>query len=444
MALGGGTFLVQNKVLPGSYINFISVAKASANLSDRGYATMALALDWGKDGEIFEVTNADFFRNSMQLFGYDYTHEKMKGLRDLFRNVQTLYAYRLNSGVKASNTYATALYSGTRGNDIKVIISANVDDEDAFDVSLLMGMVMVDNQTVKSASELVDNDYVQWKTSATLAATASTPLTGGTNGTVTSANHQTYLNLAESYTFNVIGVVTTDDTLKSLYTGYTKRMRDEVGAKFQLVAYAVDNADYEGVISIKNKCSDGATVDDGTTIYPHEADLVYWVTGLQASCAVNKSCLNRIYNGEYTVDCAYTQAQLTQAILDGAFAMHKVGLDVRVLSDINTLVTVSDTKGDVFKENQTIRVCDQIANDIAIIFNTRYLGTVPNDASGRVSLWADIVKHHEQLQMIRAIENFHEDDVTVEQGDTKKAVVVSDLVTVVNAMAQLYMTVRIQ
>ena len=30
MALGGGTFLVQNKVLPGAYINFISVANASA------------------------------------------------------------------------------------------------------------------------------------------------------------------------------------------------------------------------------------------------------------------------------------------------------------------------------------------------------------------------------------------------------------------------------
>ena len=28
MALGGGTFLTQNKVLPGAYMNFVSVAKA--------------------------------------------------------------------------------------------------------------------------------------------------------------------------------------------------------------------------------------------------------------------------------------------------------------------------------------------------------------------------------------------------------------------------------
>ena len=116
---------------------------------------------------------------------------------------------------------------------------------------------------------------------------------------------------------------------------------------------------------------------------------------------------------------------------------------MRVLQDINSLVTISDTKGDVFKDNQTIRVIDQIANDLAVLFKNKYLGTVPNDAAGRISLWTDIVKHHEQLQNIRAIENFADTDVTVSQGDTKKAVVVTDVVTVVNAMAQLYMTVTV-
>lgn len=109
----------------------------------------------------------------------------------------------------------------------------------------------------------------------------------------------------------------------------------------------------------------------------------------------------------------------------------------------DSMVTTSDTQGDVFKDNQTIRVIDQIANDIAVLFNTKYLGVVPNDAAGRISLWSDIVKHHEQLQEIRAIENFSDSDVTVEQGNTKKSVVVTDSVTVVNAMSKLYMTVTV-
>ena len=109
--------------------------------------------------------------------------------------------------------------------------------------------------------------------------------------------------------------------------------------------------------------------------------------------------------------------------------------------DINSLIEVSDGKGDIFKENQTIRVCDQIAMDIASIFNTRYLGKVPNDSAGRTALWADIVKHHNKLQSLRAIEAFKGEDIVVQQGETKNSVVVTDNITVVNAMAKLYMTV---
>ena len=36
MALGGGTFVAQDKVIPGSYINFVSNGSALSALSDRG------------------------------------------------------------------------------------------------------------------------------------------------------------------------------------------------------------------------------------------------------------------------------------------------------------------------------------------------------------------------------------------------------------------------
>ena len=434
MALGGGTFTVQNKVLPGAYINFVSLATATATLSDRGYATMPLELDWGIEGEVFEVTNADFQKNSMKIFGYDYTNEKLKGLRDLFKNITTLFAYRLNGdGVKASNTFATAKYAGTRGNDIKIQVQVNVDDGSLFDVNTYLGTVMVDSQTVAKAADLVANDYVKFKSNAELSSTAGTPLEGGTNSEVTGTNHQAYLDKIESYSFNAMGVVTTETTIKSLYDAFCKRMRDEVGAKFQVILYN-KASDYEGIINVKNKTS-----DEGWS----EASLVYWVTGISAGCAVNKSNLNKVYDGEFAVNVDYTQTQLTKAIQAGEFTLHQVGDDIRVLEDINSLVTETETKAYIFKDNQTIRVIDQIANDIAVLFNTKYLGAVPNDEAGRISLWADIVKHHEQLQDIRAIENFTDEDVKVSQGDTKKAVVVQDAVTVVNAMAKLYMTVTV-
>ena len=433
MALGGGTFVTQNKDLPGAYINFVSLTSASATLSDRGIATMPLELDWGVEGAVFEVTNADFKNDSISIFGYPYDHDKMKGLRDLFKNITTLYAYRLNGGgAKATNTYATAKFGGVRGNDLKIVIEKNVDDETFFDVKTVLDTTVVDTQTVAKGSDLVANDFVTWK-GAELAVTAATPLAGGANATVDGTAHQSYLDKIESYSFNALGVIATEDSIKSLYVNFCKRLRDEIGAKFKAVIYN-KAADYEGVINVKNKVMDADW---------SEACLVYWVTGIEAGCAVNKSNLNKVYDGEFTIDVDYTQVQLSAAIKSGEFVLHKVGSDIRVLEDINSLVTTSDTKGDVFKENQTIRVIDQIANDIAVLFNTKYLGVVPNDAAGRISLWTDIVKHHEQMQGIRAIENFSDADVTVAQGDSKKSVVVTDAVTVVNAMSKLYMTVTV-
>lgn len=434
MALGGGTFVTQNKELPGAYINFISAASANSALSDRGIATMPLELDWGIDGEVFEVTNGDFLKDSLKIFGYDYTHSKLKGLRDLFLNTQTLYAYKLTSGgKKASNDFAEALYCGIRGNDLKIIIQTNADDNTLFDVKTMLDTTIVDEQTVASAAELKTNDFIKFKASATLAVTAATPLTGGENGTVDGTAYQTYLDKIESYTYNTMGIAVTDDITKGLFASFVKRLRDEMGVKFQLVLYN-KAADYYGTINVKNR-----VLDEGWS----EASLVYWVTGVTAGCEVNKSNQNKVYNGEFTVNADYTQNELKKAIKAGEFTLHKVGSDIRVLDDINSMVNTSDTQGDIFKDNQTVRVMDQIANDIAVLFNTKYLGVVPNDTAGRISLWSDVVKHHEQLQEIRAIENFKESDVAIEQGSTKKSVVIADAVMVVNTMSKLYMTVTV-
>ena len=352
----------------------------------------------------------------------------------MFLNARTLYAYRLNGGgEKATNTFATAKYPGTRGNAMNVIIQANVDDGTKFDVSLYLDNSRMETQTVSAAAELADNDYVIWKKDAVLAATAGEALQGGTNSAVDGAAHQAFLDKIEGYPFNILGVVSDDDKIKALYINFTKRMRDEVGAKFQLVLQG-RAADYEGVINVKNEVA-----DEGAP----KSSLVYWVTGAEAACAVNRSVLNRVYDGEYEPVVDFTQAQLEAAIKAGEFTFHKVGQAIRVLNDTNSLVTLTDIKGEIFQDNQTIRVIDQIANDIAILFNEKYLGAIPNDASGRISLWADIVKHHEDLAKIRAIENFSENDITVEQGDSKKSVLVGNVITVTNTMTQLYMAVKV-
>ena len=435
MGLGGGLFVTQNKVLPGTYINFVSAARARATLSDRGIVAIPVSLNWGEEATVFTVTNEEFRKDSLKIFGYTYESEEVKGIRELFANAKKVYFYRLNSGgIKASNTYATALFGGTRGNDLKIAIAPNVDDSSKFDVSTMLGTKVLDIQTVSDGAGLKANAFVTFKAEATLENTSGIALTGGTNGTVDGESEQNALNALESYSFNVLGCLSASSSVKSLYTEYTKRLRDEMGVKFQLVVYN-QAADYEGVINVKNKVSDQGA---------EESSLVYWLSGAEADCAINKSCTNMTYDGEFTVITDYKQSELEAAIRAGELIFHKVGDEVRVLDDINSLVSVTDEKGEDFKSNQTIRVLDQVGNDIALLFNNKYLGKIQNNKSGRVSFWSDIVAYDKELEKLQAIENFDSAEVVVELGNDKKSVVAVNPIQPVNCMTKLYMTVIVQ
>ena len=433
MALGGGKYTSQNKVLPGAYINFASPSVAAAAVAERGVAAMPIELDWGADGEVFRVDVETFNNDCLKIFGYERSHDKMKPLRDLFRGAKTAFLYRLNGGVAAFCEYATAKYKGTRGNDIRIVIQKNVDDQTKYDVETYLGNVRMDTQRVTAMTGLKDNDYVTFKTDATIAEVAGVSLTGGTNKTtLDTADYQGFLDKIESYSFNVLACATSTAAVNALFVAFTKRMRDDNGIKFQTVLYKTSTADYEGVISVENTASPSTEP---------AASLVYWVAGAEASCDISKTITNKAYDGEYGVDTDYTQAQLEAGIAAGKLMLHNASGSVRVLSDVNTFVSFTEEKTSDFAQNQVIRVIDDIANTIAAIFNQKYLGNVTNNASGRISLWNDVVKRHKELESAGAIENFNVNDVKIKQGETNKSVVVNEVISVANSMAQLYMSV---
>ncbi len=450
MALGGGTWQFQNKILPGTYINFASKVRAEAAIADRGYCTMAIEMDWGEEDAVFAVTAEDFQTKTSAIFGYDYASDKMKGLRDLFTHAKMCYFYRLSNGaVKASNTMATAKYAGIRGNDITTEVAVNVDDTSTFDVVTYLTIdgvktVMDKQKNLSTWADVSDNDYVIWKSHAdtALKATAGTAMTGGSNGAaVTSEQYSDYLAAISPYYFNTMGYVGSDTTVRSLFISNVKRMRDETGAKFQLVVYGAEDVDHEGVISIVNKVT-----DSGEEV----GSLVYWLTGAEASCAVNASLTNSTYDGEYTIDTKYSQLELQRAIQTGRLIFHNVTETVsgelvgkvKVLTDINTYTSFTKRKNSDFSHNQVMRVLDQIAIDVANLFNKTYLGAEQNDDEGRKALWGDVVYLHKEYQRVRAIQNFTDEDIELPtQGTEKTAVLLNECVQPTCCMEKLYAAV---
>ena len=397
-------------------------------LADRGHVAMALPLPWGPCGEIMTVTGEDLIRRSRSLFGREYTHPDLLPLRELFAGSRVAHLFRLGAaGVRAACELARARYPGVFGNLITLVVTRS---GDGFGVETLVDGITMDYQVVALASELADNAFVHFDGGAVLAVTAGMPLTGGTDGAATEEEYSRFLDLSEGIPFNTMGCLSTDDTVQEMFALHTRRMREEVGVKFQCVLYRYARADYEGVISVENACAE------------EEAALVYWVAGMSAGCPVNRSLTNRRYTGAFTVDTSYTQRELEQKRKAGSFLFHGAGDGgVRVVEDVNTLVTYTMDRSEDFALNQIIRVLDQVATDIASLFANRYLGIIPNDPAGRLSLWSDIVGHHRRLETIRAIEDFEPEDVVVEPGETKRSVVVIDRIMPVAAMSQLYMTV---
>ena len=168
-----------------------------------------------------------------------------------------------------------------------------------------------------------------------------------------------------------------------------------------------------------------------------------WVTGVAAGTAANASATSLAYDGEYTPDTDYTQTELAEGIQEGSFMFHREGTEILVLRDINSFTSFTEDKGEDFSSNQVVRSMDQIANDVALAFKSRYIGKMPNDGAGRISFWNELVALHKQYEKIRMLENFDSEQLTVAPGETKKAVLVTEHVNIVTAMEQLYMAVYV-
>lgn len=433
MALGGGVWSTQNKVLPGTYIKKISKSLGKVQLSERGYASIPIELDWGIDGEIFKVTADRVNQQSEELFGYRIGHEKLTLIREIFKNAREVYFYRINSGEKAKSELGEARYSGIRGNDIRVVISKSIDIDGAFIVSTYLGNDEVDSQLVSSREELKDNKYVIFSKELELSENAGVKFEGGTNlDKITVAEYEKYLRKVEGLGINTLGCPVADEDVVELFVAFTKRMRDDVGAFFQTVVHAPEKKfNYEGVINLENKC----ITDD----YPESAG-VYWLTGAEAGVAINKSLTNDAYDGELRFDVDYTQYELEDLMNEGMLVFHRVDDEIKVLKDVNTYIKFSELKGESFNSNQVMRVIDGKGLELVKVFNNEYLGHVNNDNGGRVSLWSKLVDINRQYQDLRAITDFVPDDIVVEEGDDRESVLVQDSFTPNKVMTKLYAT----
>lgn len=157
------------------------------------------------------------------------------------------------------------------------MISANVDEPEKFDVVTLLDNIKVDAQTATKASELTDTMITLYSKKMQFCRNPCNPIdryqTVKLQGHLIKHFWTRWSHIALTHWLSFQG-----GEYQALYA-FTKRLRDEMGIKFQTVLFN-KAADYEGVINLKNKVTDA-----------DEASLVYWfIRGIRRLCRKQIHC----------------------------------------------------------------------------------------------------------------------------------------------------------
>lgn len=444
--MSGGTWTNQNKVLPGVYIRFNAAEGAGLTVGERGTVAICEPLSWGAVDTVQIIeAGADY----TPFTGYGGAVEKNRFLQEIFKgsnrtpapNKLLLYRPSGTGATKATATQdgltVTALYPGVRGNDISVIVAAETDE--TYTVQTVVDNAIVDEQNVAVIADLQANSWVTFTAAGDdgLAANIGFQLKGGADGTISAPDYAAFLTAIEPYAFDILIYDGMDKSVANSMVSFIKRIADSNGQYAQLVAANLTNPDSRYVINVTG----GVTMDDGTMFSP--AQTCWWVGGAEAGARYNDSLTNAVYPGAVGVQPLQTNGEKIAAISAGDLIMFVDGDAVRVVQDINSLITYTPDIGKVYHKNRVMRLCNTIANDIYAQFMQNFIGIVNNNEAGRSRFKSAIVGYLLDIQGAEGIQNFSSDDVEVLPGNEIDAVVINLAIQAVDAAEKIYMTVTV-
>ena len=197
--MAGGTWIDQNKVRPGVYINYKSSPQALSTMGERGTVAIARQLSWGEVGKLIAIEDPSDCATKL---GYSSTADEMLFIRQILlgsnrtNGAKKVLVWRLDcaGASKASAIIgsgdgaakAEARYVGTRGNDVSIVVTAVNNSENTpvgYAIQTLLAGKVVESVTVKSnatGNQIESNSYVVFSGGAIKDGTY--PLTGGSDG----------------------------------------------------------------------------------------------------------------------------------------------------------------------------------------------------------------------------------------------------------------------
>ena len=478
--MAAGSFLFENKLRPGCYIQIKGVPKASANMSERGTVVILMNADSG--GLLTEISANDILTGGSSAKGFPlsmFTDTKSI-LNYVYPYVNKLFIGRLNAGgtkaqavVLDDSEKATPLltakanYDGTLGNGLSVMIVAEANGEgkyrgQGFFVRTSLNGEVVDEQNVKLPSELRDNDYLQFIKAdglSALSAVAAVDLAGGANGSESDSNLTKILGKLTGLSWNTLGFCGKDAN-KSVIATYIKNLRENKGKYRQGVLFNSGSSDYEGIVSpFQAFAVDDDDVDwletpsgDADEEAARQAELslrqmfaVGFVAAITAGSDVN---ISNTYapvpaNVIEVIPAPDEDEDVEEDLRAGLLTFtHNSSNQIVIEKDINTLHTYTPTRTVPFSKNRVIRCLDELSNTKVMVWEEMFIGKIDNNVTGRNLLKSQILAIIQNLVKLGAL-NESDTQIVVEPGDDPDKVRSYETVRPIDAMEQLYSYVTV-
>lgn len=416
--MAGGTWSQTDMpVLPGFYMNFRAAAVASVQPGARGVVILPVRAHWGPVHKFVEITKENDIR---EIFGDDETEgaTAYTTLRLALLGVpKRILAYRLADSTASTASLTLkdaenkdvlkleARYPGVRGNNFKVTIQPNLVEQEKKDLKLYDGTTLLRTITFEagSAAEAINADQGnQWIVATkladgTLADVSSLPLSGGKSGIsgVANADYIAALDAFETQEFHVLSLDgVSDPALRTSITAWVARVRSEgklvtavLGgpAADDIAADAVSKAiarstqtNHEGIVNVGT-----GVVLNGVSY--SSAQAAAYAAGLIAGTGLSESTTYASTPFE-DVTRRWTRSEQEQAVKNGVFLFIHDGRQVKVLSGINSLITLRQGQNNAWKKIRTIAVMDSINTNLLRTAEENYIGKLNNTEEGRLTL----------------------------------------------------------
>ena len=232
-------------------------------------------------------------------------------------------------------------------------------------------------------------------------------------------------------------VGTSASTAQQTIATWVKSMQDDDGKNVTAVLpnYAADS---EYVINSVQ----GVILSDGSTLTAYET--AAWIGGITAGSSITKSNTAQKFVGAIDVVPRMTRSEQETAIKAGKLLLDvDRNQNVTVVADINSLTSTTQTKGDMMKQNRSVRTACGIRSDIQSVWDANIKGKYDNNATGRSIFKGMLVEYFTDLERRGAIQNFDSDNVTVGAGTAINAVLVNCGVQLVGSMELAYINVNL-